>query len=534
MGKVPERGFLFAKECGFLLRLSVKEQGIGSKFAIKRGGEMITRYRKSTIELIWSDANKTALWQKIELAVIEARELLCEIPQGTLSLVHYALEQNKIDLGWWTKRDEEIHHDFQAFVEERRRVLPTELQQYFHGEGMTSYDAEEPALAEMLAVSVREVLFQAKGVEHALIELARKYRFTLIMLRTHGQEAELGTFGARCLTWLQQLRVSVSTLKIAAENLRFSKLSGATGKYTGLDPVVEMEALRILGLEPFYGSTQVMPRELYVPFSSALCQLVLTLNKVANDLRLGARSPRPIYQEPFGKKQKGSSAMPHKKNPIRLEQVEGMARSAEGYHSAIFKNISTWEERAIEQSCVERVAWPDLFHVTVHVLETMQKVLSGLRVYPDTMLWEVAESRGCYASSQAKEVLKKLGVAYGLSADEAYQIVQLAAFNAHEPSETAKYCRENLPRSLDDAVSALQSFSSETFQSREHTGPLISNGKLRVSEELEVAQEQVSKWNQTLRQIFTDSENLAKWHEAFNPAFLLRNLDFLYTQILGK
>ena len=188
------------------------------------------------------------------------------------------------------------------------------------------------------------------------------------------------------------MHFDLQLLHEVSTNLDYSKLSGAIGNYGSINPEVEIKALELLELQPYYGATQIMPRELYAPLAQALAQIVSTLNKIAMAIRLGARSGNPIYHEPFKKTQMGSSAMPHKKNTIRTEQIEGMERMAHNYLQMIMENIKTWEERAIEQSCVERVAWPDLFHVTIHSLRSMNFVLSGLQVYPDNMLREIIES----------------------------------------------------------------------------------------------------------------------------------------------
>src|SRR6185436_1031469 len=160
------------------------------------------------------------------------------------------------------------------------------------------------------------------------------------------------------------------------------------------------------------------------------------------DIRLMARSGRTLVQEPFGKMQTGSSAMPHKKNTISCERLAGFARMARNYSHMIEENLDTWEERAIEQSSVERVAWPDLFHVTCHSLTTMTKILTGLKVNPDLMALELEESRKCYASDEAKERLKEIAQPFGLSGEEAYRIVQLACFNIFEPDPKAKQMRD--------------------------------------------------------------------------------------------
>lgn len=285
-------------------------------------------------------------------------------------------------------------------------------------------------------------------------------------------------------------------------------------------------------MSPFYGATQIMPRELYAPIAQALCQIVQTLDKIATDIRLGARSGNPIRQEPFGKKQKGSSAMPHKKNTISTEQIEGMARMAKGYLSMIMDNIKTWEERAIEQSSVERVAWPDLFHVTIHSLQTMTKVLKDLAVYPDNMMREIVNSRGCYATTEVKKFLAEKGVAFGLSSDEAYRIVQLAAFNAFEPSEEARLFRQNLSHSFESAQKDLHYFS---FVHKVPTSikDIIRHLMLKVSVETEASEADVERWNEILFDIFAQEANLKEFEQCFSIPYLLRNEPKLFREVLG-
>jgi len=322
----------------------------------------------------------------------------------------------------------------------------------------------------------------------------------------------------------------MESLEKAKENLKYSKLSGAIGNYRGIDEDLEEEALRILGFEPFYGATQIMPRELYTPLAQAICQIVLTLDKIATDIRLSARSGRPILQEPFGKKQKGSSAMPHKKNTISCEQLEGMARMAKGYLQMILDNVKTWEERAIEQSSVERVAWPDLFHVAVHSAKTMNRVLHGLTVYPDNMLLEIVNSRGCYAAGEAKDFLRKQ---YGMKTEDAYRIVQLAAFNVFEPDKDAKALRQNPATSFVEADNKLLQFRIKSVDKPLSIHDVIINGNLVVSDQLEATEEVVKKWNSLLIEIFKDKNVCEKWHRIFEPSYLLRGENTLYKKILG-
>lgn len=384
----------------------------------------------------------------------------------------------------------------------------------------------------MLKESVAVLKKQLAPIVARLKELAIKYRHTIMMARTHGQEAEIQSFGKRCLTWLVDLQLGLQSLEKAEENLRYSKLSGAIGNYQGIGPEVEKETLRILGFEPFYGATQILPRELFAPVAQAICQIVLSLDKIALDIRLGARSGMPLMQEPFGKGQTGSSAMPHKKNTINTEKLEGMARAAEGFFSMIMSNIVTWEERAIEQSSVERIAWPDLLHVAVHATKTMNTVLQGLAVYPDMMLREIINSRGCYAAAGAKEFLRHHVTAYGLGSEEAYRMVQLAAFNVFAPNEQAKAIRLHPPTSLSEAKEALMSFREEKPELLS-IQDVIAEGKLIPSDQLEATRETVERWNSILMEIFSDPDAKCEWEIIFDPSWILREEDVLYQKILG-
>ncbi len=493
---------------------------------------MIERYEDPEIKKIWAHEHKLALWQESELAVIKAMANLKMIGEEIYTEISQALTANPIDIDWWLKREKEVRHDLNAFLDERRRFLAPKLQIYFH-KNTTSYDTEEPAFAKMLQESLNLVMIYHERMLSLLTVQALKYRYTVMNARTHGQEAELQSFGKRCLSWFADFKTDGENLDKAAENLKLSKLSGAIGNYGSIDPLLEEETLRILGLAPYYGATQIMPRELYAPLAEALCQMVQTINKIALAIRLGARSGRPIYQEPFGKKQKGSSAMPHKKNTTNTEQIAGMADIASGYLSMIMGNITTWEERAIEQSCVERVAWPDLFHVAIHSQKTLQRVIEGLVVYPDNMLKEIVENRGCYASSEAKEILKELGLPFGLTSEEAYRVIQLAAFNVFEPRGEVKRFRDELSTSLIKSDQLLSEFKKLSHPKPISIQELITKAKLRVSPELDSNEDEVYRWNGILGKIFKNKDNLQRWNQIFQPSYLLRNEEKLYQEILG-
>jgi hypothetical protein len=244
-----------------------------------------------------------------------------------------------------------------------------------------------------------------------------------------------------------------------------------------------------------------------------------------------ARSGTPLVHEPFSKIQKGSSAMPHKKNTIITEQMEGMVRLARGYVLALTSNISTWEERAIEQSCVERVAWPDLFHVVSRIVTQMTKVCSGLVVYPDRMLQEVIEARGTYATDEAKNFLAAELAKKGIPAEDAYRVVQLASFNAFASMTDGEF-RGPLTQGYeyaDDVVLGIRSLHSGTTDG---ISSRIAEGWLFAVPSLKATEEDVARWNACLKEIFTDAETTRRWVEVFTPTYLLRNEAALFERII--
>ena len=464
---------------------------------------MIERYADFKIKEIWDNTNKLNLWQKTELAVIKAKCSLRIYPQSVISQITEILEAVPIDINWWLARDKEIHHDLNAFLDERLRHLPLELHQYWHA-GLTSYDTEEPPMSLMLLDSLQLVEKSYQEMAGLLLALIEKYKSTPMMARTHGQEAKLQSFGKRVFTWYKKMQLSFNELAKAKELLAYSKLSGAIGNYQGLDAHEEEEALKNLGLKPFKGATQIMPRQLHQPLVNALVMIIGSLTQIAEDIRLGARSGNPIFQEPFAKKQKGSSAMPHKKNTITLENQIGMWIAAKGFAQMLRDILITWEERSIEQSGVERIAWPDLFHVAMNSFKNMNKVLKDLQVYPANMLKEIANSKGCYASEDAKDWLKEKGAQFGLKHEDAYRIVQLAAFNAHWLN------------GVNDSIKEL-----------------ISQAKLQpMPDNLEASAEEISVWLEKLKNIFALPANLESWNKIFEIDYHLRNEKYLFEELV--
>ncbi|MBI3495167.1 hypothetical protein HY065_00910, partial [Candidatus Berkelbacteria bacterium] len=296
---------------------------------------MIERYANPKISEIFSDTHKVSYWQQTELKVIEARSSAGIIPGEAYGVIARELAAHPCDIAWWHEREKALHHDLQAWIEERLRWIPQNYRQYWH-QGMTSYDTEESAFVLMLREATTYV--RNSVIQNGLIirDLAIKYRYTPMIGRTHGQWADLQSFGKRCLSWHQLITLALDQLSVTTHtSLRYSKLSGAVGNYTGVTPDIEHRALKLMQLEPYYGATQILPRALFVPHAQALLNVVNAFQQIALDIRLSARSGYAIIQEPFGSRQKGSSAMPHKKNTINTEKIEGMSRLATRFTNMI-------------------------------------------------------------------------------------------------------------------------------------------------------------------------------------------------------
>ncbi len=490
---------------------------------------MIDRYTEPRIEPIWTHENKLTKWREVELAVIKAREKLGRVPEETRDEIANHLPVINSDyVARWLAKEKETNHDLAAFVALEQDALPHDLKKEFHKD-MTSFDTEEPAFASTLEESKIEISSLATGLLRTLKAKALQYCYVPMLGRTHCRTAEIQSLGRRFLTWYANVALGLEKLEAAAKRLKFSKLSGVIGTGSGIDPELEEEALRILGLKPFVGATQIMPRAIYTPLVDALADLACELDKIGVDIRLGTRDPLPLWNEPFGKNQKGSSAMPHKKNPISSEKVAGMARLARAYASAIKEGIAAWEEQDISQSSVERVAWPDLFHVTAHALRTIEKILDGLVIYPANMLREIRASCGTYAASKAKTLLAEWIGPYGLNAETAYRIVQLAATNAFETTGLKELEFATLS-DADTNFSYVCAIQSSPVPSIER---IIGNGELSPSRALAADETTVASWNEALKRVFADEANRVAWADIFKPSYWLRNERYQFEQLLS-
>ncbi len=416
---------------------------------------MHERYEDPDLKNIWNDTRKFAEWREVEIHVLGARAGLEEIPGHLVLEVQELTEVDDEVARLIKRRDKATKHDLNAFVEVMRLQLilrqsgqdfwkvvkgwpEKDFQEKFSEtlrtgcpaadvfhDGMTSYDTEEPAMAVLLNDASHVILFRLSGLDHAIAQLARKYRGVPMMGRTHGQWAQPITFGVKALNWLDGLRLARERLGAARRDAAVIKLSGAVGMYGTLGPEVEDAVSRRLQL-PSVIATQIVGLGRKAHLVVVLAELATEIGKIAHDLWLMAQSEVGEVREPFDKGQKGSSAMPHKKNPITIEQCFGLPRLVRACAQAMLENVDTHHERDISQSSVERNAVPDAFHATGHLIRRLTGIIEKMDVFPERMQRNIDRSCGIYASQAVERFLKERG----MNAETAYRIVQEACFQA--------------------------------------------------------------------------------------------------------
>lgn len=382
---------------------------------------MIPRYTRPEIGRIWSEENKYRRWLEVEILALEAWEALGKVPPGTSRTVR---EKARVDVERIYEIESQVRHDVIAFVSQVAESVGDEGK--FIHYGLTSYDVVDTALSSLMKDSLAVILEGIDRVQGVLGSMAVRYKDTPMVGRTHGVHAEPLTFGLVLALWYEEMRRNRRRVEFALDGISVGKLSGAVGTYAHVDPFVEQYVCGKLGLKPAPLSTQIVQRDRHAFCVATLSVVAGTLEKIATDLRSYARTEIREVEEPFRPGQKGSSAMPHKKNPVGLEQICGMARLMRGYASAAFENNNLWDQRDISNSSVERIILPDSLILLDYALNRMAGILEGLKVYPDRMLLNLNLTGGLIFS---EEVLLRL-VSKGLSREQAYAKVQGLAMAA--------------------------------------------------------------------------------------------------------
>jgi adenylosuccinate lyase len=371
---------------------------------------------------VWSDESKLARWLEVELAALEGWAQIGTVPE------HVAREIRARAAAPSPARVAELEatlqHDTAAFVDAVAEGLG-ENGRWFHY-GLTSSDVVDTALALQVQEAGAVLL---DGIERSLASVvarAEEHKLTLCIGRTHGVHAEPTTFGLKLAVWAFELGRARARVANALEGMRVGKLSGAVGQYAAIDPDVERIACEHLGLEPAPAATQIVQRDRHAELLSALAVCASSLDKFALEIRHLSRTEVREVEEPFGRGQKGSSAMPHKRNPVVAERICGLARVVRGAAVVGLENVALWHERDISHSSAERVVIPDAFLALDYMLDRFAWLVEGLVVHPERMRRNLDASHGLYFSQRLLLAL----VGSGLDRDAAYRLVQRNAMRA--------------------------------------------------------------------------------------------------------
>ena len=382
---------------------------------------MIPRYSRPEMARLWSQEAKYEAWLKVELAVCEVYAKRGVIPTEALSRIKGAA---RVSAARIDEIEATTRHDVIAFLTNLEESIGADSR-YVHI-GMTSSDVVDTAQALQLVAASELLLAGLERFRGALRNLALAHKDTLCVGRTHGIHAEPMVFGLKPAMWFTEAGRNLERLRRARATVGVGKISGAVGTFAHIDPDVEEEACRLLGLEAAAVSTQIVQRDRHAEFCSTLAIIAASLEKVATEIRSLQRTEVLEAEEPFTEGQKGSSAMPHKRNPVSCEQVCGLARLVRTNSLAALENVALWHERDISHSSVERVILPDSTLLVDYMLHQMTRIVQGLQVYPERMRENMERSFGLMFSQR---VLLRLAET-GLPRQQAYEIVQRNAMRA--------------------------------------------------------------------------------------------------------
>jgi len=375
---------------------------------------VIPRYSRPEMARVWSDEHKYESWLRVEIAACEAWAEQAAIPKDAVDKIRRA----RFDVERIARYEAEEHHDFNSFLRSVADSLGEESR--FVHLGLTSYDAEDTALSLRL-VEASEILERdIAALLEVLERRAVEFKETLCMGRSHGVHAEPMTFGLKLAGWVAELRRDTARLAEAKADIAVGKLSGPVGTHASVPPAVEEAVCAQLGLGVDPISTQVISRDRHARFVATLAVIAASLERFSTELRHLQRTEVLETEEPFGEGQTGSSAMPHKRNPEKLERISGLARLLRGHAAVAFENVALWHERDISHSSAERVVLPDACLALDYMLDLFTGLVRGLIVYPERMRENM---EGSYGLPFSQRVLLAL-IDKGMKRQDAYKIVQ--------------------------------------------------------------------------------------------------------------
>lgn len=382
---------------------------------------MIARYTRPEMGRIWSDENKFRCWLEVETAASLTLAEAGIVPQEAAQAI---AERGGFDLKRIQEIEAEVKHDVIAFTTSVAEKVGPQAR-WFHF-GLTSNDVVDTAQALQIKAASQIILKDLEKLRNVLNRRAHEFKYTPMIGRTHGIHAEPITFGLKLANWYAEVVRNIGRLERAAEEMRVGKLSGAVGNLAHLEPELEEKICRRLGLEPAAISSQVIQRDRHAYYVATLAVITATLDKIATEIRHLQRTEVREAEEFFSEKQKGSSAMPHKRNPVNSEQISGLSRVVRANAQAAFENVALWHERDISHSSVERVILPDSTILTDYLLQKTTNLLDTLLVYPKRMLQNLESTGGLVFSGQLLLDLAE----HGMSREAAYRVVQRHAMRA--------------------------------------------------------------------------------------------------------
>ncbi|MGA2625064.1 MAG: adenylosuccinate lyase [Bacteroidota bacterium] len=379
---------------------------------------MIARYTRPEMGAIWSEENKFRTWLDIEILACEAQADLGVFPKKSAKTIR---RKAAFDVRRIEEIERKVNHDVIAFLTNVGEHVGPDSR--FIHLGMTSSDILDTGLAIQMKHSADLLLKDLQKLAVVLARRAKEFKHTIMVGRTHGIHAEPTTFGLKLAMWYDENQRNIRRLEQARETISFGQISGAVGTYEHLDPFVERYVCEKLGLKPAPISSQVLQRDLHAEFLTTLSVVGSSLEKFATEIRLLQRTEVLEAEEYFAKGQKGSSAMPHKRNPITCERVAGLARVLRGNAVAALENVALWHERDITHSSVERIIIPDSCILLDYMIATFTRIVDELVVYPENMMKNLEKTRGLIFSQSVLLALTKKG----MKREDAYTAVQKLA-----------------------------------------------------------------------------------------------------------
>ncbi|EMT45084.1 adenylosuccinate lyase [Anoxybacillus flavithermus] len=384
---------------------------------------MIERYTRPEMGAIWTEENRFRAWLEVEILACEAWSELGVIPKEDVEKIRqnasFRIERIK-------EIEEETRHDVVAFTRAVSETLGEERKWVHYG--LTSTDVVDTALSYLLKQANDILLRDLENFIAVLKEKAIEHKYTVMMGRTHGVHAEPTTFGLKLALWYAEMQRNLERFKQAAETVRVGKISGAVGTYANIDPFVEQYVCEKLGLQPAPISTQTLQRDRHAHYMATLALIATSIEKFAVEIRGLQKSETREVEEFFAKGQKGSSAMPHKRNPIGSENMTGMARVIRGYMLTAYENVPLWHERDISHSSAERIILPDATIALNYMLNRFTNIVKNLTVFPDNMKKNMDRTLGLIYSQRVLLAL----IDTGMTREEAYDLVQPKAMEAWE------------------------------------------------------------------------------------------------------